>query len=54
MKLWETGAIYENGKFSAAAAASADGAKKTIAYSILQKHNTSGDDAKLKIKLKFL
>ncbi|MCQ2578982.1 MAG: hydratase, partial [Treponema sp.] len=28
----------------------ADGAKKTMAYSILQKHNTSGDAAKLKIK----
>ena len=50
MKLWETGAIYENGKISAAASANADGAKKTIAYSILQKHNTSGDESKLKIK----
>ena len=50
MKLWETGAIYQNGKLEAAGAPSADGAKKTIAYSILQKHNTSGDDAKLKIK----
>ncbi len=50
MKLWETGAIYENGKLSAANAANPDGAKKTIAYSILQKHNTSGDAAKLKIK----
>lgn len=50
MKLWETGAIYQNGKLTPAAAGSADGAKKTIAYSILQKHNTSGDDAKLKIK----
>ncbi len=50
MKLWETGAIYQNGKLEAAEAPSADGAKKTIAYSILQKHNTSGDDAKLKIK----
>jgi len=50
MKLWETGAIYQNGKLEAADAPSADGAKKTIAYSILQKHNTSGDDAKLKIK----
>ena len=47
MKLWETGAIYENGKISAAAGPSADGAKKTIAYSILQKHNTSGDEGKL-------
>ena len=50
MKLWNTGAIYQNGKLSAADTPSADGAKKTIAYSILQKHNTSGDDAKLKIK----
>ncbi len=50
MKLWNTGAIYQNGKLSAADTPSADGSKKTIAYSILQKHNTSGDDAKLKIK----
>ena len=50
MKLWETGAIYENGKISPAAGASAEGSKKTIAYSILQKHNTSGDESKLKIK----
>src|SRR5574344_1579846 len=50
MKLWETGAIYENGKISPAAGASATGSKKTIAYSILQKHNTSGDESKLKIK----
>ena len=50
MKLWETGAIYQNGKLAAANTPSADGAKKTIAYSILQKHNTSGDASKLKIK----
>lgn len=50
MKLWETGAIYENGKISPAAGASAAGSKKTIAYSILQNHNTSGDESKLKIK----
>jgi len=50
MKLWETGALYENGKLTPATAANADGAKKTIAYSILQKHNTSGDASKLKIK----
>ena len=50
MKLWETSAIYQNGKLTPAAAGSTDGVKKTIAYSILQKHNTSGDDAKLKIK----
>ena len=50
MKLHDSGVIYENGKLTAAASASADGAKKTIAYSILQKHNTSGDESKLKIK----
>ena len=50
MKLWKTGAIYKNGKLTAADAPSADGAKKTLAYSILQKHNTSGDESKLKIK----
>ena len=32
MKLWQTGAIYENGKISPAAGPSADGSKKTIAY----------------------
>ena len=50
MKLWETGAIYQNGKLTAAGEKSAEGVKKTLAYSILQKHNTSGDDARLKIK----
>ena len=52
MKLWEKGAYLVNGKLSEDAAGSnaADGAKKTLAYSILQKHNTSGDDKKLKIK----
>ncbi len=49
MKLFNSGVIYENGALREAAA-SADGAKKTLAYSILQKHNTSGDDKKLKIK----
>ena len=49
MKLHNSGVIYENGTLRDAAA-SADGAKKTIAYSILQKHNTSGDESKLKIK----
>ena len=49
MKLFNSGVIYENGALREAAV-SADGAKKTIAYSILQKHNTSGDDKKLKIK----
>ena len=50
MKLWETGAILEGGKLLPAAEKSIEGAKKTLAYSILQKHNTSGDDSKLKIK----
>ena len=52
MKLWEKGAYLSNGKLveSLAGANAADGAKKTIAYSILQKHNTSGDASKLKIK----
>ena len=49
MKLWETGAILKGGKLIPAAEKSIDGAKKTLAYSILQKHNTSGDDSKLKI-----
>lgn len=51
MKLWESGAFLEGGRLSASSSASKDeGAKRTIAYSILQKHNTSGDSAKLKIK----
>ena len=50
MKLHNSGVIYENGALRDAGAPSADGAKKTIAYSILQKHNTSGDESKLKIK----
>ena len=54
IKLWETGAFLENGKLVPQAefkgAAKEDAAKNTMAYSILQKHNTSGDAAKLKIK----
>ena len=50
MKLWEKGAYLINGKLTDAGSNPADGAKKTMAYSILQKHNTSGDAAKLKIK----
>lgn len=50
MKLWEKGAYLVNGKLSEKGSNPADSAKKTMAYSILQKHNTSGDDAKLKIK----
>lgn len=52
MKLWEKGAYLVNGKLveSANGVEKADGIKKTLAYSILQKHNTSGDEKKLKIK----
>ena len=54
IKLWETGAFLENGKLVPQAefkgAAKEEAAKNTMAYSILQKHNTSGDAAKLKIK----
>ena len=52
MKLWEKGAFLSGGKLAASVPGKnpADCAKNTIAYSILQKHNTSGDAAKLKIK----
>ncbi|MCQ2601520.1 MAG: hydratase [Treponema sp.] len=51
MKLWDKGAYLVNGKLTDSANVSqAEGSKKTMAYSILQKHNTSGDDSKLKIK----
>ena len=52
MKLWESGAYLSGGKLveKLNAATQSEGAKKTIAYSILQKHNTSGDASKLKIK----
>ncbi len=52
MKLWEKGAFLSGGKLveSVAGKNPAECAKNTIAYSILQKHNTSGDAAKLKIK----
>lgn len=52
VKLWEKGAYLVNGKLveSANGVEKADGMKKTLAYSILQKHNTSGDEKKLKIK----
>ena len=52
MKLWDKGAYLVNGKLveSAAGVNQAEAAKKTLAYSILQKHNTSGDDKNLKIK----
>ena len=52
MKLWEKGAFLSGGKLveSVPGKNPADCAKNTIAYSILQKHNTSGDETKLKIK----
>ena len=52
MKLWEKGAYLVNGKLTETSSGSTidEGTKKTLAYSILQKHNTSGDDKKLKIK----
>lgn len=52
MKLWEKGAFLSNGKLveSVDGTDSVKGSKNTIAYSILQKHNTSGDFSKLKIK----
>ena len=51
VKLWESGAFLQNGKLSATSNISKEEASKnTMAYSILQKHNTSGDEKKLKIK----
>lgn len=52
MKLWEKGAFLSGGKLveNVAGKNAAECAKNTIAYSILQKHNTSGDSSKLKIK----
>ena len=52
MKLWEKGAYLVNGKLVESAAGNnpADGAKQTLAYSILQKHNVAGDEKNLKIK----
>ncbi len=51
MKLWQTGAYLVNGKLEENYSGSKeDGVKKTIAYSILQKHNTSGNTENLKIK----
>ena len=52
MKLWENGAFLSGGKLveSVPGKNTADCAKNTISYSILQRHNTSGDAYKLKIK----
>ena len=52
VKLWEGGAFFQEGK-PIAALENADktaGSKKTMAFKILSKHNTSNDDKKLKIK----
>lgn len=52
MKLWKNGAFLSGGKLveSVPGKNTADCAKNTISYSILQRHNTSGDASKLKIK----
>lgn len=52
MKLWKNGAFLSGGKLveSVTGKNPADCAKNTISYSILQRHNTSGDASKLKIK----
>lgn len=52
MKLWENGVFLSGGKLveSVPGKNPADCAKNTISYSILQRHNTSGDASKLKIK----
>ena len=51
MKLWNTGAFLQNGKLVESANISADeGRKNTMTWSIMQDHNTSGDEKKLKIK----
>ena len=52
MKLWEKGTFLSGGKLveSVPGKNPADCAKNTISYSILQRHNTSGDASKLKIK----
>lgn len=52
MKLWENGAFLSGEKLveSVPGKNPADCAKNTISYSILQRHNTSGDASKLKIK----
>ncbi|MCM1321381.1 MAG: hydratase [Bacteroides sp.] len=54
IKLWETGAYLENGKLSdpslSAGISAEEAAKNTMSYRILQSHNTSEEDNKLKIK----
>ena len=53
IKLFETGAFLQNGKLvpeNECGLSKEDGKKNTMAYDILQSHNTSGDAEKLKIK----
>ena len=53
IKLFETGAFLQNGKLvpeNECGLSKEDGKKNTMAYDILQSHNTSGDTEKLKIK----
>ncbi len=52
MKLWNKGAYLVNGRLSENAGNENqnEAAKKTIAYKILSKHNTSGNEENLKIK----
>lgn len=53
IKLWETGAFLQNGALIAeneCKLSKEECKKKTMAYSIMQSHNTSSDDKKLKIK----
>ena len=51
MKLWDKGAVLVNGKLAESCpnCSVEEGKKKTIAYSILQKHNTNDDPSKLKV-----
>ncbi|MCF0243087.1 MAG: hydratase, partial [Treponema sp.] len=51
MKLWNTGAFLENGKLVEKSNISESEARKnTMAWNIMQSHNTSGDEKALKIK----
>ena len=53
IKLFETGAFLQNGKLVPAnecGLSKEEGKKNTMAYDILQSHNTSGNPEKLKIK----
>ena len=52
IKIHQQGMVYENGQLAECpvAAAARQGAEKTMAYRILQKHNTSKDMKNLQIK----